>query len=107
MTDGLVPDDEPAYDPAKINAVVLLTDGRNDDGDPSDDDAQLEQLITSLRGSSEGVDSQPVRIFTIAYGQDADLSALRRIAEATNAVAYDASNPSTINQVFAAVVSNF
>lgn len=96
-----------AYDPGKINAAVLLTDGRNEDGDPSDDEAQLEQLLTTLRGSSEGVNSKPVRIFAIAYGQDADLAVLRRIAEASNAVAYDASNPSTINQVFAAVVSNF
>ena len=53
------------------------------------------------------MNSKPVRVFAIAYGQDADLSVLRRIAEASNAVAYDASNPSTINQVFAAVVSNF
>lgn len=95
------------YDAGKINAAVLLTDGRNEDGDPSDDEIQLEQLLTALRGSSEGVNSKPVRIFAIAYGQDADLAVLRRIAEASNAVAYDASNPSTINQVFAAVVSNF
>ena len=93
--------------PDQINAVVLLTDGKNEDGDASDDEAQLEELITSLRGSSEGANSQPVRVFAIAYGKDADLPVLRRIAEASNAVAYDASNASTINQVFAAVVSNF
>ena len=95
------------FDPDKINAVVLLTDGRNEDGEPGDDEAQLEALLTSLRGSSEGVNSEPVRIFAIAYGEDADLAVLRRIAEASNAVAYDASDASTINQVFAAVVSNF
>jgi Ca-activated chloride channel family protein len=32
---------------------------------------------------------------------------LRRIAEATNAAAYDASDPTTINKVFTNVVSNF
>jgi len=48
-----------------------------------------------------------VRIFPIAYGKDADLSVLRRIAEATNAAAYDASNPQTISKVFTNVVSNF
>ena len=46
------------YDPDKINAVVLLTDGRNEDGEPGDDEAQLEALLTSLRGSSEGVNSR-------------------------------------------------
>ncbi len=96
-----------AYDAAKINAVVLLTDGRNEDGTPADDDAQLQDLLTNLRGGSEGAAAQPVRVFPIAYGNDADLAVLRRIAEATNAVAYDASDASTINQVFAAVVSNF
>jgi Ca-activated chloride channel family protein len=95
------------YDASKINAVVLLTDGRNEDGAPADDERQLEELLASLRGSTEGVDSQPIRVFPIAYGEDADLAVLRQIAEASNAVAYDASDASTINQVFAAVVSNF
>jgi len=96
-----------AYDPAKINAIVLLTDGMNDDGAPEDDDDQLAALLDQLRTSSEGTATQAVRVFPIAYGSDADLATLRRIAEASNAAAYDASNPSTIEQVFTAVVSNF
>ena len=48
-----------------------------------------------------------MRIFPIAYGADADLATLRRVAEATTGAAYDASNPTTINEVFTAVVSNF
>ncbi len=91
------------YDAAKINAVVLLTDGRNED--PRNRD--LEKLLTDLRAGSEGQSSRPVRVFPIAYGKDADLSVLKRIAEATNAAAYDASNPQTIIQVFTAVISNF
>lgn len=91
------------YDAAKINAVVLLTDGRNEDPNNRD----VERLLTDLRAASEGQSSRPVRIFPIAYGQDADLAVLKRIAEATNAAAYDASNPATISQVFTAVVSNF
>jgi Ca-activated chloride channel homolog len=91
------------YDATKINAVVLLTDGRNEDPNNRD----VERLLTDLRAASEGQSSRPVRIFPIAYGKDADLAVLKRIAEATNAAAYDASNPSTIVQVFTAVVSNF
>ncbi len=46
-------------------------------------------------------------MFTISYGAGADTPTLKRIAEATNAALYDASNPQTINQVFTNVVSNF
>jgi Ca-activated chloride channel family protein len=96
-----------AYDPTQINAIVLLTDGYNDDGDESDDAAQLDRLVGQLDGAAEGGSTKPVRIFPIAYGEDADLATLRQIAEASNAAVYDASNPASIEQVFAAVVSNF
>jgi Ca-activated chloride channel family protein len=91
------------YDDKRINAVVLLTDGRNED--PRNND--LDGLLNTLRAGSEGQAAQPVRIFPIAYGKDADLPVLRRIAEATNAAAYDASNPTTISKVFTNVISNF
>ena len=95
------------YDPTKINAVVLLTDGKNDDGDTSDDRRQLTSLLAKLRRGTDGENAKSVRIFPIAYGSDADLDTLKEIAEATNAAAYDASNPATITKVFTAVVSNF
>jgi Ca-activated chloride channel family protein len=87
--------------------VVLLTDGVNDDGEPSDDDQQFDDLIASLHAGTEGQASRPVRIFPIAYGGDADLDALRRIAEASSAAVYDASDPASISKVLTAVVSNF
>jgi Ca-activated chloride channel homolog len=91
------------FDDARINAVVLLTDGRNEDPrNPT-----IDGLLQHLRADSEGQATHPVRIFTIGYGFDADLGALRRIAEATNAAAYDASDPASISKVFTAVVSNF
>jgi Ca-activated chloride channel family protein len=95
------------YDPSQINAVVLLTDGVNDDGDPDDDRAQLDELLTTLRRGTDGENAKPIRVFTIAYGRQADFDTLEQIAESTNAAAYDASNPATINKVFTAVVSNF
>ncbi len=90
------------YDDAAINAVVLLSDGRNED-----DNQDLEGLLSALQAGSEGRQSQPVRVFPIAYGADADLSTLQRIAEATNAAAYDASDAATIDKVFTSVISNF
>jgi Ca-activated chloride channel family protein len=95
------------YDPARINAVVLLTDGKNDDGATGDDAVQLAQLLATLAERTQGELSRPVRIFTIGYGADADLSVLRQIAEATNGAAYNASDPSSIQKVFTSVVSNF
>jgi Ca-activated chloride channel family protein len=91
------------YDPAKINAVVVLSDGRNEDPRNAD----LEGLLRALSEGSEGRQTQPVRVFPIAYGGDADLAVLRRIAEATNAAAYDSSDPASIQRVFDAVISNF
>jgi Ca-activated chloride channel family protein len=90
------------YDPARINAVVLLTDGRNED-----DYDDLNATVSVLRAGAEGQSSTAVRLFTIAYGGDADKATLKRLAEATNAAAYDASDPGTIGKVFTAVVSNF
>ncbi|MGI9023741.1 MAG: extracellular solute-binding protein [Acidimicrobiales bacterium] len=92
-----------SYDPARINAVVLLSDGKNEDPRNSN----LDALLANLRAGNEGQSSRPVRVFPIAYGKDADLGVLRRIAEATNAAAYDATNPTTIAAVLTAVVSNF
>ena len=92
-----------SYDPARINAVLLLTDGRNED--PRNND--LEGTLRELRAGSEGLSTTPVRLFTIAYGSGADVGVLKRMAEATNAAAYDASDPATIRKVFTAVVSNF
>ena len=91
------------YDAERINAVVVLTDGRNEDPRNTD----LGALLDLLRATNEGQSSRPVRVFTIAYGADADKDVLRQIAETTNAAAYDASDPKSINKVLTAVVSNF
>ena len=93
-----------SYAPDKINAVVLLSDGRNDD---PEGELDLSGLLERLGAGSEGRQSQPVRVFPIAYGSDADLATLQRIADATNAAVYDASDPRSIRKVFDAVISNF
>ncbi|HKE98261.1 MAG TPA: substrate-binding and VWA domain-containing protein [Actinomycetes bacterium] len=87
-------------DPRSINAVVLLTDGKNEDSNGISLDSLLQQL-----DAEQGAES--VRVFTVAYGADADLPTLRRIAEGTDAAAYDSLDPARIDKVFAAVISNF
>jgi Ca-activated chloride channel family protein len=95
------------YDPDRINALVVLSDGRNDDGNPGDDQSQLQALLDLLSRGSEGEGSRPVRVFPIAYGGDADFPVLEAIAEAAVSAVYDASDPRSISKVFAEVVSNF
>lgn len=89
-----------AFDPARINAVVVLTDGRNE----FPGDSNIDSLTREL--SNEDAD-RTVRVFPIAYGDDADLGELRRIADASRAAAYDASDPASIDKVLTAVLSNF
>jgi Ca-activated chloride channel homolog len=86
-------------DPSLINAVVVLTDGRNEYTD-NDLNGLISQLQVHARENG-------VRVFTIAYGPDADLDTLQQISDASQAAAYDARNPATIDKVFADVLSNF
>ena len=95
------------FDPSRINAVVLLTDGKNDDGNPDDDQRQLQDLLNTLRSGNEGQLSHAVRVFPIAYGADADSQTLRAVADASSSSFYSATDPSTISQVLTAVISNF
>jgi Ca-activated chloride channel family protein len=83
------------YDDTRINGVVMISDGHNEDDEVDDRAALLAHL------------SERVRIFTISYSSDADLSTLRRIAQATNARVYDANMTSRIADVYPAALSNF
>ena len=87
-------------DPLHISAVVVLTDGQ-DNGSP---DGSLANLTASL--GRQPPDSA-VRVFTVAYGHDADKVDLQKIATAARGEAYDASDPTLIREVFLAVLSNF
>jgi len=85
----------------RINAVVLMTDGRNEYAPDTD----LDGLIRML--SSSEISDTSVRVFSIAYGENADLDTLRKISEASRAAAYDATDPTSIERIFTAVISNF
>ncbi|MEU4995153.1 VWA domain-containing protein [Streptomyces sp. NPDC021622] len=93
------------YDPAAINAVVLLTDGVNEDSNS----LSLDKLLKRIgdRGKPQ------IRVFTIAYGDKADekdaggRTVLQEVASATGGRAYDAKNPKMINDVITSVISNF
>ena len=85
------------FDSDRINAVIVLTDGRNDD--PAN--ADLSGLVRLLRGQPR------INVFTIAYGAGADGDALGTIALASDGVAYEAVDPRVIGRVILEAVSNF
>jgi Ca-activated chloride channel homolog len=87
-----------AFDPARINGIILLSDGRNEDPANTDRDAAIRAV------APVGVDGQ-VRVFTIAYGDLADTATLSEIARSSQGTAYKA-DPTTIDRVFAQVVAN-
>lgn len=80
-----------AYDAANadyadglFNAVVVVTDGRNEDpGSRS-----LAALVDQIRRDFDG--TRPVRIITVAYGENADVATLESIADATAGRSYRA-----------------
>ena len=90
------------YDSARINAVVVLTDGGNDD--PANND---------LNGLQRTLRVQPndafVRVFTVGFSAKAkaDLEALESIAVAARGGAYSAKDPRAMDKILAAVISNF
>jgi Ca-activated chloride channel family protein len=61
-------------DTERINAIVVMTDGRENNSTIT-----LQQLVRELNRESP----IPVVVFSIAYGSDADMGTLRAIAEPT------------------------
>jgi Ca-activated chloride channel family protein len=84
----------------RINAVIVLTDGRNDDPANSD----LNGLVRTLRAQTE---DERVRVFTIAYGAGTDRDSLDKIALASRGTGYDAVDTSVIGRAVLDAVSNF
>lgn len=79
-------------DAERINAIVVMTDGRENYSNIS-----LHSLADHMRrGNQTGV---PVVVFAIAYGGDADFDTLRVLAEATGGQVYEGSLE-TIRQLY-------
>jgi Ca-activated chloride channel family protein len=76
---------------AKIQAVVVLTDGED-----TESKMKLNELMERIRYNGE---TRAIHVFTIAYGRDARKDILQKIAEATQAKFY-AGTPQNIVEVF-------
>jgi Ca-activated chloride channel family protein len=86
-------------EPDKISAVVVLTDGE-------DNKSRIKDVAALLKVLQFDPEKRPVRVFTIAYGKDANFKILQTISEATHGKAYR-SDPSTIRIVFKDIATFF
>jgi Ca-activated chloride channel family protein len=84
----------------RINAVVVLTDGQ-DTRSAVTPDALVSKLRADARGESSGV-----RVFTIAYGSQANTDVLRQIAEASGGKEFEG-DPQGIESVYRQISSFF
>jgi Ca-activated chloride channel family protein len=87
-------------DKTRINAVVLLTDG--DDTSSSNTTEQLRRTLDA-QARSEG---STVRVYTIAYGREANKSALEGVAQASGGKAFTG-DPKQIESVYLSISSFF
>jgi Ca-activated chloride channel family protein len=84
-------------DPRRIDAVLVLTDGYNED----DHDTNVTALIAHLAANTH------VRVFTVAYSNDADQTTLRKFAQATNAGTFDARDTRDLAEVLPRAFASF
>lgn len=82
------------WDPKRTNALVLLTDGRNED----EKGLTLPQLIDTLTKLRDP--AKPISVALVGIGPDADGKVLRQIAAAVGGRPYYASDPAVIQSVF-------
>jgi Ca-activated chloride channel family protein len=85
-------------DPDAISAMVVLTDG-----DDTDSKLKLEALLDKIRQENR---KNPIKIYTIAYGSDADVKVLKKIAEAAQGKDYEA-RPETVGKVIRDIATFF
>lgn len=86
-------------DAERINAIVVMTDGRENYSNIS-----LSRLSSYMRENNQtGV---PVIVFAIAYGKDADYSTLRSLADATGGQVYEGTLE-TIRQLYTVLSTYF
>jgi hypothetical protein len=88
------------YAYGRLNAVMVITDGRNED--PGS--VGLTGLLADLRREFDGI--KPVRIITVAYGADADLGVLRRIADVTGGASYQAPTAADVAPLLAKALAD-
>jgi Ca-activated chloride channel family protein len=87
------------YQEGSSNLVVLITDGRNEVAGGID----LATVLQTLRAEADP--TRPVPVIAIGLGPEADVEALRQIAQATGGRSYQAQDPQDIRDVLLDAIS--
>ena len=87
-------------DPKHIRALVVMTDGQD-----TDSNGTLDDLLAKI-GKTGEEGGNAIKVFTIAFGTDADQSVLTKIATAAGGQEY-AADPKTVSQTYAAIATFF
>jgi Ca-activated chloride channel family protein len=86
-------------DSERINAIVVMTDGKENNSR-----IRLRELTSKLRRSSES--GLPIVVFCVAYGRDADMDTLEEISAATGGQTRPGT-PETIRQLYKVLSTYF
>jgi len=87
-------------DPKHIRAMVVLSDG-----DDTASATTLDQLLSQIQ-SDVGEGGNSIKLFTIAFGSDADKDILGKIANPTGGKEYD-SSPENIQKIYDDIATFF
>ena len=85
--------------PDHIRAVVVLTDGID-----TESQTKFSELLERIGGSEEG--GNAIKIFTIAFGDDADTGILHQISDVTGGKQYEG-DVNTIHEIYADIATFF
>ncbi len=89
------------YTPDRFNGVIVDTDGTNLDYRPNA--LSLRKLLSTLR--REFNPQRPVNVLLIGYGHSVDFPAMKRIANATEGAAYEATTPAGVKKFYLQVLT--
>ncbi|RPH58918.1 MAG: VWA domain-containing protein, partial [Chloroflexi bacterium] len=87
-------------DPKHIRAVVVLSDG-----DDTASSNTLDQVMLQINASA-GEGGNAIKIFSIAFGDNADKTILQKIADPTGGKEYD-SSPENIQKIYDDIATFF
>jgi Ca-activated chloride channel family protein len=87
-------------DPKHIRAIVVLSDGQD-----TASLASVQELINEIQ-ATEGEGGNAIKVFTIAFGDDADKSVLQSIADPSGGRQYD-SSPENIQKIYDEIATFF
>ncbi|MEI7849074.1 MAG: extracellular solute-binding protein [Chloroflexota bacterium] len=87
-------------DPNHIRAVVVLTDGQD-----TASIANIDDVLTKIN-ADQGEGGNSIKLFTIAFGSDADNDILKKLADPTGGKQYD-SSPENIQKIYDDIATFF